>query len=88
MEPFAVVLTASAEKDLRGLDRTTLRRVIAAIQTFAHNPFPAGAIKLTDADRLYRVRVGQYRVIYEVEPAEGIITVHYRRHRRDAYRRF
>lgn len=86
MEPFEVVLTSSAEKDLRRLDRQVLQRVIDTVGALVHDPFPVGCVKLTGADRLYRVRVGHYRVIYEVETEAMLVVVHYIRHRRDAYR--
>ncbi|MEA1976902.1 MAG: type II toxin-antitoxin system RelE/ParE family toxin [Chloroflexota bacterium] len=43
---------------------------------------------MTGAERLYRIRVGDYRVIYEINDNEGQITIIYVRHRRDAYRDF
>ena len=47
---------------------------------------PRGAIRLTDTERLYRLRVGEYRVIYEVEHAERTVIIYHVRHRREAYR--
>ncbi|MBI5360260.1 MAG: type II toxin-antitoxin system RelE/ParE family toxin [Planctomycetes bacterium] len=51
-----------------------------------NNPFPIQAIKLSGTDRLYRLKVGDYRIIYEVNIHIRAVTVHYIRHRREVYR--
>ena len=56
------------------------------VQALAGNPFPPGVIKLAAAEQLYRVRVGNYRIVYEVNATTTHITVHYIRHRREVYR--
>lgn len=50
-------------------------------------PFPRQAAKLMGAERLYRLRVGNYRIVYGVDTQANRITIHYVRHRRDVYRR-
>jgi len=56
------------------------------IERLKTDPFPRQAIKLTGTERLYRIRVGDYRIIYEVDTEAKRITIHYIRHRREAYR--
>lgn len=61
-------------------------RVKAAIDTLAENPRPSGAVKLAGRDD-YRVRVGDYRIVYAVDDAERLVIVARIAHRRDVYRR-
>lgn len=84
MGSYSVGLKNSAEKDLRKLPADILRRVLAAIGGLASEPFPPSSLKLKNADRLYRLRVGDYRVVYEVQSEE--VTVVAIRHRREVYR--
>ncbi len=86
MPPYRVVLKPSVEKDLRGLPNHAVRRVLAACERLGEDPFPRQAAKLSGADRLYRLRVGDYRIVYEVDTRGKAVTVHYVRHRGTAYR--
>ena len=52
-----------------------------------YDPLPRQSSKLQGAERLYRLRVGDYRIVYEVDTAALQITIHYVRHRREVYRR-
>jgi mRNA interferase RelE/StbE len=56
------------------------------IEALKDEPFPRQSIKLAGAEQLYRLRIGDYRVIYGVDVEVKQIIVHYVRHRRDAYR--
>ena len=76
----------SIEKDFRKIPPAIARMMFKKINQLADQPIPPQAIKLTGAERFYRIRVGDYRVIYEIDHAERRITVHYVRHRRDVYR--
>jgi len=73
-------------KALAALPRGEQQRVRAAIDLLADNPRPPGCTKLTGEDHAYRVRVGVYRIVYEV--LEDRLVVHVVRvgHRRDVYR--
>jgi mRNA interferase RelE/StbE len=57
------------------------------IDELANDPLPRKAIKLERGNDLYRVRVGDYSLIYGVDQAAKLVTIHYVRHRRDVYRR-
>lgn len=83
---YRVFLERAAEKDLKQLSARVHGRVIAAIQALAKNPRPAGCRKLTRADNDWRIRVGDYRVIYEITDAVRIVRVNRVRHRREVYR--
>jgi mRNA interferase RelE/StbE len=86
MAAYSISLKPSVAKDLQGLPTAITSRVMQRIESLAGNPFPPGAVKLVSTERLYRVRVGDYRIIYEVDTEASLITVHYVRHRREVYR--
>jgi mRNA interferase RelE/StbE len=82
-----VVLTAQAERDLKRLPAAPFRRVIAAVRTLAAAPRPPGARKLHGSGPDdYRLRVGDYRVLYEVDDSACVVRIMRVRHRREAYR--
>jgi mRNA interferase RelE/StbE len=60
--------------------------MIAAIQALSENPRPTGCRKLTTTDNDWRIRVGDYRVIYEIDDAVQVLRVNRIRHRREVYR--
>lgn len=76
----------SAERDLRGIDRKQIPRIVAAVDGLARNPMPVGSRKLTGTEHVHRIRVGDYRVIYEYGATPGIVCIFHVRHRREAYR--
>lgn len=76
----------SVEKDFKKLPRAVLHRVTERVELLATDPFPRGVSKLSGAERLYRILVGNYRIIYSVDDWKKLIFVHYIRHSRDAYR--
>jgi len=83
---YRVEFTASAAREFRSLEESIKRRIAAAIDELCENPRPRGVHKLRGHERLYRVRVGPYRVVYEVDDRERSIRVTRIRHRREAYR--
>ena len=86
--PNSVFLSRRAEKFLVGLaDATLYGRLRAAIDGLAENARPAGCVKLAGAPDVYRIRVGDYRIIYQVKDAALIVLVLSIGHRRDIYRR-
>ena len=82
---YDVVLTTLAAKQLRACDHTVARRIQGAIELLRKNPHPPKARKLSGRDG-YRVRVGGYRIIYDVIDRQLIIRVLRLGHRRDIYR--
>jgi mRNA interferase RelE/StbE len=83
---YRIELTPAAVRDLKGLAWTTLKRVDSFIRSLAENPRPHGAKKLKGVGNLYRGRVGDYRIIYEINDEILLVTVARIRHRRDVYR--
>lgn len=83
---YRVELTARAAKQLEALPQLFRKKVGARIDALAKQPRPSNSKKLTDRDNLYRLRVGDYRVIYQIEDRIVLITVIRIGHRRDLYR--
>jgi len=84
--PYRVEFKPSAARALRELDADIQRRVIARVETLAENPRPPGAEKLEGMRNLYRIRVGHYRIIYQVADKVLLVLLVRAGHRRDAYR--
>ncbi len=83
---YRVFLERAAEKDLKQLSARLQNRVIVSIQALAKNPRPAGCRKLIGADNDWRIRVGDYRVVYEIADTIRVVRVNRVRHRREVYR--
>ena len=87
MASYRIEFKGSAERDIRRIVPSFVARILKEIEALSDSPFPRQSLKLSGAERTYRLRVGTYRVIYEVDPEAETITIWYIRHRREAYRR-
>lgn len=85
MASYRPQIKPSAAKELKALPSKDRRRVIARIQGLANEPRPAGCEKLSGYE-LYRVRQGDYRVLYTVQDADPLVVVFKIGHRREVYR--
>ena len=83
---YTVELKPSAAKALEALPRPDQRRIAARIDTLATDPRPVGVKKLGGAENLYRIRVGDYRIVYQVQARRLVVLVVRIAHRRDVYR--
>jgi mRNA interferase RelE/StbE len=83
---YSVLITKSAAKELESVPVTDRKRIVARIRALADDPRPARAEKLSGEDK-YRVRQGNYRILYEI--VDGVLTVTVVKigHRREVYRR-
>ena len=88
MASYKVVFKPSVEKDLRVLPQSVVERVFKKIEALQNEPFSRQSTKLAGAEHLYRIRIGDYRVIYSVDNNLKQVIVHYVRHRREVYRQF
>jgi mRNA interferase RelE/StbE len=86
MASYEVRWKASAYRDLRRLDPHQVPRIVQAAEELGENPFPRASRKLMGTAGHRRLRVGDVRVIDEVEEGARTVTVIHVRHRRDAYR--
>jgi mRNA interferase RelE/StbE len=83
---YRVLLERAAEKDLGRLASEIRKRVLIAIQALATNPRPPGCRKLAGGKNDWRIRVGDYRVVYEIADEIRIVRVNRVRHRGEVYR--
>lgn len=83
---YRVLLERAAEKDLNRLSSKIHHRVITAIQALASNPRPPGCRKLAGSKSDWRIRAGDYRVIYEIADEIRVVRINRVRHRREVYR--
>ena len=87
MASFSLQWRSSTKKDLRKLPAREVQRVVAEVEMLAANPFPHGSEKLAGTEHTHRIRVGDYRVVYEVFAESKIVEVQRVRHRKDVYRK-
>jgi len=76
----------AAEKEIADLPTQIRERVILAIRGLAGTPRPPGCKKLSGQHRAWRIRIGEYRVVYEVDDAEQRVEIRVVAHRKDVYR--
>jgi len=81
-----VLLGRSAEKDLRRLPNPIHDRIVRVVSALSKDPRPFGCRKLTGSENDWRIRVGDYRVIYEIANANRIVRINRVRHRKEVYR--
>jgi mRNA interferase RelE/StbE len=83
---YEIYLEKSAERDLKRLEASLFRRTIQEIQALNNNPRPAGCGKLAGSVNDWRIRVGDYRVIYEIDDKAKSVWIMRIRHRGEVYR--
>jgi len=83
---YTLLFARSARKELEKIPASTSERILERVTSLQQNPRPPGVIKLQGESRLWRLRVGDYRVIYSIDDAARTIDVSIIRHRRDVYR--
>ena len=82
---YRVTITRPADKDLKNLDRQIKNRIVSEILSLAAEPRPHGCRKVVSEDRLWRVRVGDWRIGYEIDESAREITIIRVGHRREFY---
>ena len=85
-EPYALFIAPAAGRQLDKLTQDVQNRLYPAIDALADDQTPHGSIKLQGSQNTRRIRVGDYRIIYELDEAARAITVTRVAHRREAYR--
>jgi mRNA interferase RelE/StbE len=83
---YALLIKRSAERDLRRLPSTLFERVNERILALRDDPRPHGVRKLVGALEGWRIRVGDYRILYQIDDDAQTVTVVRVKHRRDVYR--
>lgn len=83
---YTVRLTAAVRREIRRLDRQVQERVTRAAYALGNNPRPRGALKLSGVENQWRIRVGEYRIVYEIHDDVVLVLVVRVDHRSQAYR--
>jgi mRNA interferase RelE/StbE len=84
--PYTIEFAPKVYKQLKALPGDLQRRIGQHIDSLALNPHPAGSIKIQGAEDCYRIRIGDYRVVYEIQDRRLLVYVLRIGHRRDVYR--
>lgn len=85
MEKYRITIKRSAAKELDNIPKRSLQRIVKRIQSLAENPRPQGSQKLTGQES-FRVRQGDYRIVYSVDDKNSTIDIVKIGHRREVYR--
>lgn len=85
MTDYVVVFARSARRELESLEGVLVRRIFPKIEALAREPRPPGSRKLQGRANLWRIRVGNYRVVYAVDDSKRLVDVNAVRHRSKAY---
>jgi mRNA interferase RelE/StbE len=83
---YEIYLERGAERDLKRLSGQDFHRIITVIRALAENPRPSGCRKITGSKSDWRLRIGDYRIIYEIDKTAKVVRVMRVRHRREVYR--
>ena len=84
---YTVELSNRAKRDLASFSAETQTRIVKALRTLEANPRPSGIEKLKGEENAYRLRVGDYRILYEIYDKVLVVLVVKIGHRRDVYRK-
>lgn len=85
MGTYQIEWKKSAIRELKRIDRSVIPRIINAVEGLSSTPLPPGVVKLQGSQRTFRVRIGDYRVIYDLYESVLLIEVVRVRHRKEAY---
>ena len=84
---YVVLLESRAEKELKSLPEEVLKRVDIKLQALSLNPHPRGAAKLKGKESEgWRLRIGDYRLLYQIDDKENVVRIYRIKHRREVYR--
>lgn len=87
MASYKINWKRSAKKELRKLNKSVILRILQSVESLAEDPLQTGSKKLVGSDSIYRIRVGDYRIIYSIEFSVLTIEIIKVGHRRQVYRK-
>ena len=82
---YEVIISNIAKRQLDKIDSNIVKRITSKMLEFENEPRPIGCIKLKDKNG-YRIRIGNYRILYEIDDAGKVVSVYKIAHRKEAYR--
>jgi mRNA interferase RelE/StbE len=83
---YSVLFTSAAERSMERLDKSIARRIKPKVLALAENPRPSGCIKLQGNQDLYRIRVGDWRIVYRINDQRRSVEITIVANRREVYR--
>ena len=86
MDCYRIVWKQSARKELRKLPKVAIARIVTLVGDLAENPVPPGVKKLAGTSHTYRIRTGNYRVVYNIDNDVLVVEIVRVGHRKEVYR--
>lgn len=87
MASYRIDWKASAKKELKKLDRQAIPKIVEEVESLADDPYPVGHKKIQGSEHHYRIRIGDYRVIYSIENDMLLIEIIRVGHRKKVYKK-
>jgi mRNA interferase RelE/StbE len=88
MDFYRLDIRPSVRRDVDGIPKPVLTRIMSAIRELSKEPLSRGTTKLKGSESTFRIRVGEYRIIFEIDFSERVVSVVHVAHRRDVYRKY
>ena len=85
MTSYRIEWKRSAVKELKQIDKPIIPRIIEAVEQLAANPYPVGSKKIRGAEHTFRIRKGEYRIVYRVYSGKLIVEIVKVGHRKRVY---
>lgn len=86
MKRYDVTISRSARKELENLEDNLIESIFSKIDSLIINPHPTGSEKIKGSKNYWRIRIGDYRVIYSINKKSNLVEILTVRHRKDVYR--
>lgn len=87
MIKYQIKFKSSSAKEFKNLSSNIQKRIGEVLEKMKENPRISGVIKLQGDDKLYRIRVGDYRLVFEIDDSEKLVRITRVRHRQDVYKK-
>ncbi len=87
MDSFKVQWKNAAKKELKKLDKPSILKILTVVESLAETLYPHGVKKIQGMEQAYRIRVGDYRIVYTVETSVLLIEIIRVRHRKEIYKK-
>lgn len=87
MERFNIDIKSSVEKDISRIDSQFIPQILNAIEKLSINPFHTSSKKLKGSKSSYRLRSGDYRIIYKIDKMSKTVTIFHIKHRKESYKK-
>jgi len=86
---FSILIEQSAERDLKRIKKHSpqlFSQIVSSISSLKNNHLPSNVRKIIGSDKAFRIRIGDWRVIYEIDSQQKVVRIYRVRHRREVYR--